>query len=120
MESLGGTRNLEAEGIRSRAESTGGCVKLKTVKQIRSECSFAVLPAVRNSASLISALLFLSFFLSFFFLDYFLSLYFFVLFVFVLCHQQEIKLTVIGDCMTTCFSPSYAIRITVELTLNIE
>ena len=29
------TRNLEAESIRSRAESTGGCVKLKTVTDIR-------------------------------------------------------------------------------------
>ena len=27
-------RNLEAESIRSRAESTGGCVKLKTVTEI--------------------------------------------------------------------------------------
>ena len=27
--------NLEAECIRSRAESTGGCVKLKTVTEIR-------------------------------------------------------------------------------------
>ena len=30
-----GARNLEAESIRSRAESTGGCVKLKTVTEIR-------------------------------------------------------------------------------------
>ena len=30
-----GAWNLEAEGIRSRAESTGGCVKLKTVTEIR-------------------------------------------------------------------------------------
>ena len=29
-----GTRNLEAESIRSRAESMGGCVKLKTVTEI--------------------------------------------------------------------------------------
>ena len=29
-----GARNLEAENIRSRAESTGGCVKLKTVTKI--------------------------------------------------------------------------------------
>ena len=29
------TRNLEAESIRSRSESTGGCVKLKTVTLIR-------------------------------------------------------------------------------------
>ena len=29
-----GVRNLEAESIRSRAESTGGCVKLKTVTEI--------------------------------------------------------------------------------------
>ena len=27
-------RNLEAESVRSGAESTGGCVKLKTVKEI--------------------------------------------------------------------------------------
>ena len=30
-----GAKNLEAESIRSRAESTGGCVKLKTVTEIR-------------------------------------------------------------------------------------
>ena len=30
-----GARNLEAESIRRRAESTGGCVKLKTVTEIR-------------------------------------------------------------------------------------
>ena len=30
-----GARNLEAESIRSRAESTGGRVKLKTVTEIR-------------------------------------------------------------------------------------
>ena len=30
-----GTRNLEAESIRSGAESTGGRVKLKTVTEIR-------------------------------------------------------------------------------------
>ena len=30
-----GARNLEAESIRSRADSTGGCVKLKTVTDIR-------------------------------------------------------------------------------------
>ena len=30
-----GTRNLQAENIRSRAESTGGCVKLKAVTEIR-------------------------------------------------------------------------------------
>ena len=30
-----GARNLEAESIRSRTESTGGCVKLKTVTEIR-------------------------------------------------------------------------------------
>ena len=30
-----GTGNLEAESFRSRAESTGGCVKLKTVTEIR-------------------------------------------------------------------------------------
>ena len=30
-----GMKNLEAESIRSRAESTGGCVKLKTVTEIR-------------------------------------------------------------------------------------
>ena len=29
-----GARNLEAEGIRSRAETSGGCVKLKTVTEI--------------------------------------------------------------------------------------
>ena len=29
-----GAKNLEAESIRSRAESTGGCVKLKTVTEI--------------------------------------------------------------------------------------
>ena len=28
-----GAKNLEAESIRSRAESTGGCVKLKTVTE---------------------------------------------------------------------------------------
>ena len=28
-------RTMEAESIRSRAESTGGCVKLKTVTEIR-------------------------------------------------------------------------------------
>ena len=30
-----GARNLEADNIRSRVESTGGCVKLKTVTKIR-------------------------------------------------------------------------------------
>ena len=30
-----GTTNMEAESIKSRAESTGGCVKLKTVTEIR-------------------------------------------------------------------------------------
>ena len=30
-----GVRNLEAESIRRRAESTGTCVKLKTVTEIR-------------------------------------------------------------------------------------
>ena len=30
-----GARNLEAGSIGSRAESTGGCVKLKTVTEIR-------------------------------------------------------------------------------------
>ena len=30
-----GARNLKAESIRSGAESTGGCVKLKTVTEIR-------------------------------------------------------------------------------------
>ena len=30
-----GARNLEAESIRSRAESTARCVKLKTVTEIR-------------------------------------------------------------------------------------
>ena len=30
-----GLRHLEAESIRSRAESTGGCVKLKTLTEIR-------------------------------------------------------------------------------------
>ena len=30
-----GARNMEAEGIRSRAESTGGRVKFKTVTEIR-------------------------------------------------------------------------------------
>ena len=30
-----GTRNLEAESIRNRADITGGCVKLKTVKEIK-------------------------------------------------------------------------------------
>ena len=30
-----GTRDLEAESIRSRAESSGGCVKLETVADIR-------------------------------------------------------------------------------------
>ena len=30
-----GARNLEAESIRSRAKSTGGCVKLKIVTEIR-------------------------------------------------------------------------------------
>ena len=29
------TKNLEAESIRSRAESTGGCVKLKKVTEVR-------------------------------------------------------------------------------------
>ena len=29
-----GSRNLEGENIRSRAESTGGCVKLNTVTDI--------------------------------------------------------------------------------------
>ena len=35
-----GVRNLEAESIRSRVESMGGCVKLKTVTEIRqsSDC----------------------------------------------------------------------------------
>ena len=40
-----GTTNLEAESIRSRAESTGGCVKLKTVTEIRrssaARCSYS-------------------------------------------------------------------------------
>ena len=35
VESLVSARNLEAESIRSGAESTGGCVKLKTVTEIR-------------------------------------------------------------------------------------
>ena len=30
-----GARNLEAESMRRRAESTGGCVKLRTVTEIR-------------------------------------------------------------------------------------
>ena len=30
-----GTRNLEVESLRSRTDSTGGCVKLKTVREIR-------------------------------------------------------------------------------------
>ena len=30
-----GPRNLKADSIRSRAESTGRCVKLKTVTEIR-------------------------------------------------------------------------------------
>ena len=30
-----GARNLEAQSIRTRAESTRGCVKLKTVTEIR-------------------------------------------------------------------------------------
>ena len=30
-----GARNLEVDSIRSRSESTGGCVKLKTVTKIR-------------------------------------------------------------------------------------
>ena len=30
-----GARNLDAESIRSGAESTGGCVKLKTVTEIK-------------------------------------------------------------------------------------
>ena len=30
-----GARNLKAKSIRSGAESTGGCVKLKTVTEIR-------------------------------------------------------------------------------------
>ena len=30
-----GPKNLEIESIRSRAESTGGCVKSKTVTEIR-------------------------------------------------------------------------------------
>ena len=30
-----GTKKLETESIRSRAESTGGCVKLKTVTEVR-------------------------------------------------------------------------------------
>ena len=47
-----GARNLVAESIRSRAESTGGCVKLKTVTEIRrssardmfiAECLYLVL-----------------------------------------------------------------------------
>ena len=32
---ISGTRAMEAESIRSRAESTGRCVKLKTVTEIR-------------------------------------------------------------------------------------
>ena len=40
-----GTMNQEAESIRSRAESTGGCVKLKTVTEIRrssaARCSYS-------------------------------------------------------------------------------
>ena len=35
VESLVRGLNLEAESIRSRVESTGGCVKLKTVTEIR-------------------------------------------------------------------------------------
>ena len=30
-----GAKNLEAESVGSRAESTGGCVKLKTVTEVR-------------------------------------------------------------------------------------
>ena len=30
-----GARNLEAESIRGRAESTGGCVQRKTVTEVR-------------------------------------------------------------------------------------
>ena len=33
-----GTRNLEAESIRIRAENTGVCVKLKKVTEIRRSC----------------------------------------------------------------------------------
>ena len=35
MDIESGAKNLEAESIRSRAESTRGCVKLKTVTEIR-------------------------------------------------------------------------------------
>ena len=35
-----GARNLEAESIRRRAESTGGCVKLKTVTEISARDTF--------------------------------------------------------------------------------
>ena len=51
------TRNLEVESIRSGAESTGGCVKLKTVTEIRrstvrntfvAERVYLVLNSLRN------------------------------------------------------------------------
>ena len=35
---VSGTRNLEAESIRSRAERPGGCVKLKTVTVPENGC----------------------------------------------------------------------------------
>ena len=41
-----GARNLEAESIRSRAESTGGCVKLKTVTEIVWSSAHDTFPAI--------------------------------------------------------------------------
>ena len=40
-----GARNLEAKIIRSRAESMGGCVKLKTVTEIRQSSSHETITA---------------------------------------------------------------------------
>ena len=45
------TRNLEAESIRSRAESTEGCVKLKTVSEIRQSSLIIYKPAALTQES---------------------------------------------------------------------
>ena len=37
-----GRRNLEAESMRSRAESTGGCVMLKTVTEVRPSSALVI------------------------------------------------------------------------------
>ena len=48
-------RNLEAESIRSRAESAGGCVKLKTIAEIRrsSACDAFIVESVYLAVNLL-------------------------------------------------------------------